>query len=345
MKYESVTATNDVVYYISKISSSWELSNPYFLALRALLLCDDAFDLGDLRGQQHYLFIANIMQNTLKDSNELKNIRKKIGKRLEEYDTTRKEENGDLIIDSIFMLFLLKILNYKSQLEKISEEKIRMFLNTYKPIKSNYINIKKILCFLFGVDNNDDAIYINEYDVALNLMYLKLLLSKNVFRTEGILIDYYVKQRELEERIFDMGFSSERSKGRVLEIALVLKAVNGDGLYIPDIEKNQYLSTFAQELVRTKIESLYTEASHFEVKQFKIPFWFLPSFLFVFEAIIYSYPEIVDSISILFIELGIANIILIPFAFILLLNGAILSLFMYYVNYRVRKRISDKKWM
>ena len=44
---------NAIVYQISNLARNWQLSNPFFISLRGLLL-DEKFSLGKLRLQQEY---------------------------------------------------------------------------------------------------------------------------------------------------------------------------------------------------------------------------------------------------------------------------------------------------
>ena len=53
---------NAIVYQISNLARNWQLSNPFFISLRGLLL-DEKFSLGKLRLQQEYNFIAKIIED------------------------------------------------------------------------------------------------------------------------------------------------------------------------------------------------------------------------------------------------------------------------------------------
>jgi len=343
MENESIQSSNDIVYYISKISKEWALSNPYNIALRALLGNYSSIEYQPTSSMGHQLFITEFMCKTINNEKITDEFLKDLYKLIDEFHTDKIKKNGELIIETFFIIYIVNLLEHDKIFKKIKINKIKSFLNDYNPVNDQYTNIKKILCKVYGIENNDKSVCNDDYTLALNLLYLRLSLNDEKNRDQNTLLDYYAKQKILSDNIFSQSLNSERIRGRVLEIALIMKASSGKGLFLPEIEKIQYLSSFARKLIINQMNLLYLKGSTFEFNEYKIPYWIVPLPFLILEAIIYMNPQVINSISISFIEVSVDNLLSLSYSFILVLNGIILTIYLYFVNKRIIKTLEANK--
>lgn len=343
MKKEEISSVNAIVYHIVNISKSWQLNNPYFVALRNILL--EKFDTPkDIRSQQEFHFIAKVIADELKNNkSEIRNNTKKISDFLSNYIKERNQKNGDEALRLIFNILILKLLNRKGHFNNLNQNKVKEFLSLYQTQKSNFKNFQKILSLVHSVDQQGTEEYINDdLDLALNLLYSRLLFNEESKRDNNKLVDYYLKQTRLEK--IETTTSSERTKGNLLEIALILKATTGKGLYIPEIEKEQYLSRFTKTLFREKYINILKETNSVKIFNFKLPNWVVVLSFFTLEAIVFALPNFVESLSFGTFSISTGALMQLPLWVILIINGIIISLYLFLLQRRANKRIGDEKW-
>ena len=60
MNERDISSSNALVYHIKNLANDWLFTNPYFNALRALLLQNENINFQELRVQQEYHFIAKM---------------------------------------------------------------------------------------------------------------------------------------------------------------------------------------------------------------------------------------------------------------------------------------------
>jgi len=345
MANKELTNENALVYYISKISKSWNLDNPYFSSMKNLLLSKSGTKLRNLRKDQEFHFIAKIINDELNKNNEgIKDNCKQISFLLDRYLNKKQQKDGDKTIRSIFYIFLLKLFNKNNHFKRVDDKRVRNFLMEYKTHSSNLKNFHKILSlyYLGRIEELGKEEIKDNLDLSLNILYLRLLLSQESKRKKSILIDYYIKQSIIEK--IDLTITSERSKGKLLEIAVILKAANSKGLYIPQIEKEQYLSAFTKNIVKEKYLSILKDISTIKVLKLKIPLWLVILGFFLLESLVFALPNFIESISIGSLSINTKAFSDLPIWSILIINGLIISIFLFIIQIVINKRISDERW-
>jgi len=338
------TNENAFVFHISKISKSWNLKNPYFSSLRDLLLEKSGNHIKGIRKEQEFHFIAKMINDELNNSNEIKSNCKQIHSLLSNYLKRKQQKEGDKTIRFLFYAFLLKLLNKNKHYKSLNEEKVKKFLIEYKTPSSNLRNFHKVISLYFlGNINDQEKEEINDnLDLSVNILYQKLLLSEKAKREKSNLIEYYLKQSNLER--IDLTATSEMSKGKLLEIAVILKSANGKGLYIPEIEKEQYLSAFTKSIVREKYLSILKDISTIKVFKSKMPVWSAILGFFLLESLVFYLPNFIESISIGTFSISTKALSGLPIWSILIINGLIISLFIFVIQRNINKRVSDERW-
>jgi len=339
------TNENAFVYHISKISKSWNLNNPYFSSLRDLLLNKSGTQLKNLRKEQEFHFIAKIINNELnKNDREIKNNCKQISSSLNRYLKRKQQGDGDKTIRSLFYIFLLKLHNKNKHFQCLNKSTVKKFLTEYKTSSSNLINFHKVLSlyYLGNIDKSKNETINDNLDLSVNILYQRLLLSDKSKREKNNLIDYYLKHNAIEK--IDLTATSERSKGKLLEVAVILKSANGKGLYIPEIEKEQYLSAFTKSIIREKYLAILKDISNLKLFKTKLPVWSIILAFFLIESLVFTLPNFIESISIGVLSISIKALSDLPVWVVLIINGLIISLFIFIIQKNINKRINDERW-
>lgn len=345
MAKDELMSENALVFHISKISKSWNLINPYFISLRDLLLEDSGTKLNNLRKQQEYHFIAKIINDEINNrKNEINRNSKEISLFIKKYLKSKQQSLGDYIIRDLFYVFILRLLGKTAHFDKLDKNKIKAFLSNYQTQSGNIINFHKILSlFYLGIyDKQKSEIVESNLDLSINILFNRLLLANNEKREKSQLIDYYLKQNLVEK--IDLTSSSENSKGKLLEIAVILKSANGKGLYIPEIEKEQYLSSFTQSIFREKYLTMLKESSSMKFFRSRIPLWSLILLFFVLESLVFLLPNFFETISIGNFSIPTTEIVKLPIWVILIINGIIMAVLIYVIQIHLNKRIREEKW-
>jgi hypothetical protein len=344
---EDISNINSLVYYVSKISQKWKFSNPFFSILQSLLLDKPTtIEANVLRKTQEYHFIAKIIYDELKNNkSEIKKNCKDTSSLLEKYLNHKQEDDGEHTLKRLFYIIILKILDKNQHFNNFEQENVSEFLIKFQTKDNNSKLIQLILCTIYGIEKPAGNIIepTDELSLSLQLFYYRLVLSREQKRTKSVLIKYYLLQSKLDKIELSL-ISSERSKGRLIEIAIILKATTGSGLYLPEIEKEQYLSSFTKEIFRKKYHSLISEANSVKIHNFSIPNWAVLGLFFAIEAFVFSLPNLTESISIGIISISTKQLSELPIWVILLANGLIVSLYIIVQRRNINKRISDEKW-
>lgn len=341
-----LSSSHVLLYHIKFLARDWSFTNPYFQSLRALFFNSEQIHLTNLRTQQLFHFLAKIIVDEIKeDKSKIKNNIDQINQLIEAFSINKRTDDGEKVLRSVYIINILRLLNRKLHHNAVQSDLVKTFLENIIPVNNTSLNMRIILCFLYSMEQNDELNIDDDYDLVLSLLYDKLQLSRPDKRNEKILIDYYVKQKELEQKDYSR-IVSESSKGRVLEIAIVLEAIVGKGLYLPDLEKEQYLSTYANTIIISKYNSIINKMHEFELYNVKISLWLLNILFYALEVIIFLMPQATNSITIplIGIEVNLEFIRKLSISHVLLFNAIITGTFLYYVVSRTKRQIKDKKW-
>ena len=343
---EELSSINAFVYHVSQLSKNWEFSNPYFLGLKAVLL-DEAvvIDTKTLSEGQEYHFIAKMISDEYSNKNGVESNVSKILSQIEKYLLERNVKVGANITLYLFYAAVMEF-NGKGQhfngLDKRSE-KIKAFLGNFKASNSNLSNMEKILSLIYGVEAQDSLETNDNLDLALNSLYDRIALTKVVKRDKGVLADYYLKQYKLENSGLSKA-SFEKSRGNAVEIAVILKSAAGKGLYIPEIEKEQYLSGFTQKLFREKYAKYINESNSFKLWGLNLPSWFVVLCVFILEAIIFYLPNFGASIQIGFLSIPTNILLELPIWAVLIIDGGLIALYIYIQQKKINKKLGEEQW-
>ena len=348
MDEEEFGSINSIVYHISNISKSWDLKNYYHLALRDLLLLNEStqIDVNSLRVKQEYHFVAKIIVDELKNNvKNIKNNGKEISLLLKRYLKNKKQKDGDNVTLFLFYIFLLKLLNRDKHFRQLGPKEIKQFLETYQSQNNIFNCFQNVLSLYHSVnidkitekETNDDL------ELSINLLYDRLKLTETSKRDKNNIVDYYIKQTQLE-KIDVSSISSEQTKGRLLQISIILKAATGNGLYLPEIEKEQYLSKFTQKIFREKYLKILEDSNSIKIRGISIYNWLAVFLFFLLEALIFSLPNFVESITVFGININTKALAELPIWVIILINGLIMVTYLLIHKYNLAKRIGDEKW-
>ena len=338
-----LTNENAFAYHISKISKSWNLENPYNISLRDLLLEKTPTQLKNLRENQEFHFIAKVINDEL-NNKDVKNNCKRIKELIDNYLKNKKQKDGDDLLHFLFYVFLLKSLNKDSHFKRISREKTEKFLVEYKTHLSKFRNFHKVLSlyYLGKAENHEKEEIKDDVDLAVNILYKRLLLSNENTRDESLLIDYYLKQCELEK--IDLTAESEITKGKLLELVVILKSASGKGLHIPEIEKEQYLSAFAKDIVRKKYLSILKDIGTIRLGKLNTSVWSMVFGFFLLESVIFLLPEFIESIKLGVLSINTKALVSLPIWSILIINGIIVALFLFIMTKNINRRLTQEEW-
>ncbi len=333
---------NSLVFHISKISKSWNIQSPYPTALRNLLLGNiPKKKAQNLRVAQDYHFISKIIDDELrKDRKETKQNCGHISNLITLYQKNKDSSQGDKIINFLFHIFLMNLLDFKEHFKFLDKDEIKKFLESHMTSDSELNKFRSVLLLSLGnVKCNSPDKSKDMFGYSLDLLYLRILLSNEKTRDKKDLINYYLSQSFIEKLDFGR-CENEKSITELLKSAIVIKAASGEGLYLPEPEKEQYLSVFAKELIRTEYIKNLKEATNFKIRLFKVinfslPIWIGFSILFLIETIIILLPFMSSLFSavnlpiispIIDITSKLSNL---PLWLIILINGIIMSFLLY----------------
>jgi len=347
-EYESLelSSSHALLFYINNLAQKWTFTNPYFLSLQALLLNQKEIKIDNLRTQRLFHFLAKIIIDEINlDRTGVQDTIKTLKDLMDNFSNNKRSIDGEKIIHSLFLINILNIFNYKIHYNVLNIESIKNILKLIETENKSILNMKIVLCKLYSIEYNYEIIINNDYDLILSLLYDRICLSHPDTRNERTLIDFYLKQKELEDKdIFSS--ISDNSKGRVLEIALILKAIVGKGLYLPEIEKDQYLSTYAKNALLPKYYQIIDKMNQIVIRGIKVPVWGLIFLYFIIEIFIFSFPLASNSIAIPYtgIEIPLDYIRELPITYLTMLNAVIICSYLYFREYVTKKQMRDSKW-
>jgi hypothetical protein len=345
---DNLSSVHSLVYHISNISEEWKLSNPYFIMLRSLLLDKSVtIDLNKLRLNQEYHFIAKMIHDEFtKDKNEAGHNAEEILSIISRYEKQKQQNDAENGIRNLFYVQILKFLDKDLHYNSIKTKNITQFLLNAQVEDLNLKNMLNILCLIYGIQPIDMGKNDNipdEVGLSLNLLYSRLLLSDASKRNDGILLDYYLRQNKMDKIDISL-ISSERSQGKLLEVAVYLKAATGNGLYLPEVEKEQYLTNFTKEIFRKKYLSVAKKVNSIEIHGFMVPLWALMILAFAIEATIFALPSFTDSISLGIISIPTKPILELPVWIILIINGLLSGSIFFLRDKWLKQTVRDELW-
>lgn len=343
-KFSNLGNVCSSITYIKSLSSSWEFSETYANTLNSLL--NDSFkDIKIKNAKKDYDFFAKILvDGANKNKRGLKENLLIISGFIQDFEKTKNLSVLKKIFLSLFHLIILDMLlnkNFSSKfktpnLEKILQENLTEDeeLNFYKHI---------ILTYLFGkVDNKFKITSDFGQDIeksCLKLFYLYILISKEPFRQEEHLLEFYTTNSLIEKKILSMGFGN-KDKLKLLKSAIILKVISGKGLYLPEIEREQYISSFAQKIVKDHYKSRLDDLDKIK----KIPSWVFYPIILIIEALTLLFPKIselmpqsVPLVGDIFKYLGFLGYL--PLWAILMINALLLGLGLYIQRKYINKHI------
>lgn len=333
---------NGFVFHISKVSNEWSLTSPYVTSLRDLLNeTVPKKSLENIRANQEYHFIAKIIYDELKrNKKEINNNCNILKKMISDYDKNKEDYNGNKILNFLFYIFLMNLLNYKKHLDQLDKQKIKKFLEEHNTSERTLSKIRYILLSLSGSSQR----YISDksntlFEHSLDLLHLRLLLSNEKTRDQKDLINYYLSQSFIENLDFGK-YGDDNSRSEILKAAIVIKAASGDGLYLPEPERERYLSSFAKELIKNKYMKNLKDATQFRLKTFKVldfylPLWACFGLIFLIEALIIFTPKLAELFSIVDVPVisqvvkltsWVSNL---PVGALIIINGVIVAFLLY----------------
>jgi hypothetical protein len=270
---------NSFVYFVTQKSEGWKLSSSYNCALRWLLDEKKQFVLPpNLSINQEYNFIAKIIFNEKNKSKKEvdKNCKIIIGK-IDEFFKTKKQEYGESLLIILFHIAILNSLEKRLHFLTLNKHKnkIGKFLEEYNHLNDEkYQNYSSFLKIEYN-NQYTQRLNINNRSLvglASSLLYDLKYIKNPSKRDKTILMDIYLKQMQIEEK-GSINPSNESSQGEFLETAIILKAGLGEGLYLPEIERDQYFSNFSKEIVEEKFKKIIREGNHFELFSLSLPDW------------------------------------------------------------------------
>jgi len=170
-----------------------------------------------------------------------------------------------------------------------------------------------------------------------------LLMCNSKTRTKEKVIDYYIKQQRLE-KIDIENVTSELSMLKLLEVAVILKAASGKGLYLPELEKEQYLSNVSMEIVKEKYLTILNDSFSNTFYKIRLPSWFGYLILFAAESAIFLAPNIFDSVQFGPVAIKLSVLLSIPVWALLLGNGILVILYDKYTKKKLENKVKALKW-
>jgi hypothetical protein len=218
------------------------------------------------------------------------------------------------------------------------------------PSNKPYSKLKRIVSLFYGFeysqehDESSDLI-----DLSLDILSDRLILSRDKTRNKEVLMRYYAKRTLLDNK--ELVSSSEKAKTDLLIVALLIKSSSGSGLYLPEIEKDSYLSRFANEIVKEKYLKKFDEVNSLKFNLFgkldvKLPLWLVFAILFGLELCIFILPNIVSPLANIiggdkFESLYnlLLNLQSLPLWLTILINGLIVGLLLYIQQKYIKKKI------
>lgn len=350
---KDIKSNNGLVFFVSNLAKNWNISSPYPLALKNLLLgLNPKGRLQNLRVAQEYHFVSKVIDDEIgKDSYEIGKNCSDIKKRLERFTSERDSIEGSKIMRLIFHIVIMNLLKHHEHFKRIDKGTLKEFLDSYNTDDLVLAKFKSIIVLLTqGVKESNISKSNSIVEHALDLLYLRMIISNESTSNKDDLIGYYLNQSTLEG--LDLGqVGNDNAKAELLMFAIIIKAASGEGLYIPEPEKEKYLSSFAKDLIRNKYMKILRDASSFRIKifkviDFKLPLWACLGLIFLIETLIFVFPKIAEIFSaadvpvigqITKATLSIAEL---PIWIIIAINGAVVGLLLYIHQKYLYKKFS-----
>ncbi len=340
---DELKSQNALVYHISTLSQDWKITNPYNSMLRCLLTnkpCN--LDLQTLRQNQEYHFIAKMIYDETTLNNEaVKKNTNKILAMIKKVQKNKQQSDADSVIRCIYYVLIMSLLGKRLHYDILPTNQVRDLLKEVKTESHNLQHLNRILCFVYNVNSELVDIDIDD-DIALSLdlLYRRLILCNQENRDKNALIEYYTKQSKLDD-IDLTSVSSEKTQGKLLEIAVNLKATTGNGLYIPEIEREQYLSNFTKDILRKKYSDIISKENTVSFFGLSLPIWLALLTIFLIEAVIFSVPNYVESISLGFVSISTKPLMELPISAIIAINGVAIVIYFFYRERKLKYRVSN----
>lgn len=346
---DDISNPDSLVYFLKQSSPTWAIQNPFFRALRCLLIDSKPdYSIKDLRIAQDYHFLAKIILDELnQDSSTINQNVQSIQALLSSYSKHKKIEDGNRLILCLFYIYILQLLGKGTHASRLSNQNVHKFLKSVVSAPDTVRCYYDVLALesLNQQENQATPIVKKACDIeaACSLLYSRIKLANKSLRDKQTLIDYYLKQKEID-KVF-LNHQSEGSKGELLQIGVILKAAKGSGIYLPAIEKEQYLSSFAKDIILEKYLNLLKETSDTPVGPITVQNWMVILALILVECVILTFPSIIPEISLGPFNITTSPIASVPASLIVLINGILFALYLYFNHRSIIKKIGDKKWL
>lgn len=338
------TSTFSVVYYASNIRflQSWELS-PFYHALRQAL-CGESFVYPEhLRRQQHYHFLGKIvLDEEARNGSEIRQNLKHVSKKLTLYQKNKSTQLATELNNIYFYCWLLNLLDRNLHYENLNHKALREIVKQTDLQDSITRRQNEILkLFFWGIQRYETKETDDLVESSLDLLYSRVRLAKNELKESPARLDYYVLQSRVEN-ISTKSINANDPK--IFEAALILKVVTQNGLFIPESEKDEYLSIQMKSLVFDKYLAILRSSFRFKLFKLRLPIWILPIIIFLVQFLLFQFPEYIEGVEPFGVSIKLQNfnqfVKSIPLYAILAFNAILFAvLTIIFQNILIRKRI------
>lgn len=254
MALDKINSLNSIVFHVSSLATNMSPKLDYHKCMKYLLLEEKnkpSVSLGPTDYNTKLLF-GEISKNTRENIT-------RINTQLENYFQKKESPLGKILLNEFFHLLLLKFLGYNQQESKINSEDIKLFLEQYVPQREEIYLYNVLSLFYLGKEGTFGDKSENDEELVIRLLYYRIKIYLSKTNIEKYRTEYYTLQKTLEEKI-NLNHSTDISAGKLLKVALILKAVVGNGIYLPEKEKELYLSKFAKIILEVSIQEIIKDA-------------------------------------------------------------------------------------
>lgn len=333
---ELIKSYNSLVFYVRKLIDTKDDSEvPLDYALEGVIY-------GGLKGKgvqlnlnRKYHLFASIILISLGEEGVNKNeVKRKVKDLVSLFNQNKSEDNLSDIIDLLTYSKGLSLLGYHQGMSFLEGVLSSRFIDEILSLDIRDNNAYQLVKEMFGKES--ELVDLQDKALVNIAQYASLACLKYV--NSGGTAQHYLKPfhktiHELEELIL----STNPSYSELLYCTLLVKICFGEGLYIPEYSKDEYLSTKRSLIFEEKYKNLLKSIWYFEFFNFKVSVLIFPVLLLILEYLLLE----TDT----FIEFGIFNLAIDPSGLkkfdsiiIYLINPLLLFLYLIYL-----KRKWDKK--
>jgi hypothetical protein len=343
---DDITNRSALVYHITMLSQNWQITNPYHAMLRCLLINTKTdIEPNALRDGQEYHFIAKMIYDELNLNRKgTKENVEKIVARTKAIGKNKQQSDADSLIRCLFYVVIMNLLGKGLHYDSLQRDKIAELLKELHTKDNNLQLMLRVLALVYGSNSEMTDVEINDdFGLSLDLLYRRLSICDSTKRDKNNLIEYYVKQNKLDS-IDTITISSENTQCKLLEIAVILKAATGNGLYLPEIEREQYLSSFTKDFLRKKYKQIIEKENSFVLFGVTLPIWALILTCFALEAVIFSLPNYIESISLWILSIPTKPLLELPISVVIAVNGVVMVVYLLLRDRKLKQKVEDAQW-